>query len=132
MREAATYDADDRQAVEEELVEEGVVFGRRRYRRYGGAEMERLWHDQAMPVAGLEPEAAWRSIVEPEPPSESELYDRRNGFGLFWGRGEPAVGPDATAPWIRDLDKAGVGRALAIAVPLGLLFLAAGVAGEER
>lgn len=86
---AATFDADDLQAVLEEALASGFVVGKKVFRSLNGAAMESMSYDLPMPV---QPRPAWLSIDEtPEPIKElpSEAYDRRNGFGRHWGRAEP-------------------------------------------
>jgi len=58
------FDADDRQAHEEELVREGYHFGRRRHRRSSPGTMEAMCYDAAMPVSPRDPATEWRSIDE--------------------------------------------------------------------
>lgn len=83
-----TFDRDDRQPKDEELLEEGVHFGKRRYRRPSQSEMETMSYDAAMPVAPRDPAKEWRSIVEehdwtptPAGPDPAFAEAMRKAFG---------------------------------------------------
>jgi hypothetical protein len=82
------FDSDDGQPREEELLEEGIHFGKRRHRRSSQSQMEAMSYDAAMPVSPRDPAREWRSIVEEHdwmpaqaPPDPAFAEAMRKAFG---------------------------------------------------
>lgn len=103
------FDQDDRQPKDLEILRANWLFGKPKFIPVTGSLMEILSYDGPMPKTIAPLATAWRSIDEPEPPIEADLYDRRNGLGKHWGRAEgpPLEGRAAgILSGLKDQDKA--------------------------